>query len=230
MGHRLVRIPVAQWRALAGWCWERDQQAQLPQLARLATADLPAQLDAAAVRELRAELLAWPRGLCPPDVTAALDALLPFLETAIEVVDAYAGKPYTVTIVFQPEYVVPETERDSLFAVVSREERRRLYNLFGGIKSLDDAIQVLGPPDDDSTPVVTKKEPETEEAAPALQRIPALRTLTYRRLSEAAEVRIMDFGDTFLVQLYGKYVGPPEEPPRRGKLGAGWGGSWPARK
>jgi hypothetical protein len=101
MGHRLVRIPLAEWRALAGWCWEHDRQAQLPRLAGLGTADPPAVLDAVAVRALWAEVFARPSGPHPPEVRSALDALLPFLEEAIEIVDGYAGRPFTVTIIFQ---------------------------------------------------------------------------------------------------------------------------------
>jgi hypothetical protein len=100
-GHLLVKIPLAEWRALARWCWEGDRPARLPRLASLGTADPPAVLGAAAVRELQAEVLVRPLRPPPPEVTSALDALVPFLEHAVQVVDFYAGKPYTVTVVFQ---------------------------------------------------------------------------------------------------------------------------------
>jgi hypothetical protein len=101
MGHRLVRIPLAAWRGLAEWCWGHDRLSQFRQLAGLGTADPPAVLDAAAVRELWAEVRARPPGPHPPEVTAALDALRSFLEEAVEVVGGYSGRPYRVSIVFQ---------------------------------------------------------------------------------------------------------------------------------
>ena len=107
MGHWSVRISLAAWRALAEWCWESGRPARFPRLAGLGTADPPAVLDAVAVRELREEVLARPPGPHPPELTAALDALAPFLEAAIEVVNGYDGRPYTVTIVFQRGHAQP---------------------------------------------------------------------------------------------------------------------------
>jgi hypothetical protein len=100
-GHLIVKIPLADWRALARWCWEGDRPARFPRLASLGTADPPAVLGAAAVRELQAEVLVRPLRQPPPEVTSVLDALIPFLERAVQVVDFYAGKPYTVRVVFQ---------------------------------------------------------------------------------------------------------------------------------
>jgi hypothetical protein len=112
MGHRLVRIPLAAWRAMAEWCWEHDRPSQFRQLAGLGTADPPAMLDAAAVRQFWGEVRARPPGPHPPEVTAALDALLSFLGDAVEIVDGYAGRPYMVSVVIQRGSAELATPRD----------------------------------------------------------------------------------------------------------------------
>jgi hypothetical protein len=109
MGHLIVRIPLADWRALADWCWEENRRERFRRLVSLGTGDPPTALDAIAVRELREEVLARPSGPYPQAITSALDALVPFLEEAIRVVDGYAGKPYTVTIDFRRGQVKPGT-------------------------------------------------------------------------------------------------------------------------
>jgi len=48
----------------------------------------------------------------PPEVAAALDALVPFLDDAIAVVDGYAGRPFAVTIVFERGRAEPAAEAD----------------------------------------------------------------------------------------------------------------------
>jgi hypothetical protein len=100
MIHRLVRIPLADWRALADWCWEEERREQFRRLVSLGTGDPSTALDAVAVRQLEAEVLAQPTEPRPQAVTSALDALVPFLEEAIQIVEHYAGKPYTVTVGF----------------------------------------------------------------------------------------------------------------------------------
>src|SRR5262249_39745658 len=103
----------------------------------------------------------------------------------------------------------PESKRGSLFAVIQPEEERRLYKLLGGIKSLKDAIQILGLPDDDNPCGVTMKGPESDGAAPTTQ---SFRTLRYSRLSETADLCITDYRSNGVhFSLQGKYIGPPTE-------------------
>lgn len=101
----------------------------------------------------------------------------------------------------------PASKRELLFAVIPAEEQRRLYSLLEGIKTLEEAIGILGPPDDDSPHGVTETYPEQKGKPPTVQ---SFRTLTYRQLSETAEVCITDSPtDRVHVMLWGKYIGLP---------------------
>ncbi len=103
----------------------------------------------------------------------------------------------------------PESKRELLFAVISAKEQRRLYELLDGIKTIDEAIRVLGPPDEDGPHGVTQSHPEREGKAPTVQ---SFRTLNYRQLSETAEVCIVDYQkDRVHVMLRGKYIGLPRK-------------------
>lgn len=67
---------------------------------------------------------------------------------------------------------VPESLRDTFFAIITPEEEQRLNRLAEGITSPEDALRVFGPPDRDR------------------------HTLTYRNLSETAYVvAIVDNGE-----------------------------------
>jgi hypothetical protein len=112
MIHHLVRIPLADWRALADWCWEEERREHFRRLVSLGTGDPSTALDAIAVRQLQAEILAQPSSPCPQAVTCAVDALVLFLEEAIRVVDHYAGKPYRVTIGFHKGPAEPGSQRN----------------------------------------------------------------------------------------------------------------------
>jgi hypothetical protein len=101
----------------------------------------------------------------------------------------------------------PDSKRDLLFAVIPVEEERRLYQLFHGIKTLNDAIQVLGPPDQDNPHGVKQTKPERAGTAPT---VAYFRTLWYSRLSTVAEVFVEDYGsDGVHFRLQGKHIAPP---------------------
>jgi hypothetical protein len=103
----------------------------------------------------------------------------------------------------------PESKRGLLFAVVPPEEEGRLYKLLGSIKTLDRAMQVLGPPDDDNPHGLREEHPEREGSAPTVE---SFRTLRYFDLSETADVNIAESrtgGVHFWLQ--GKYLGPPSD-------------------
>jgi hypothetical protein len=123
---------------------------------------------------------------------------------------------------FQAEYVVPESERDSLFADVTRDEAGRLRKLFADVRTSEDVLQILGPPDEAIPAAATPRRREPGEAVPAVavKRFP---TLIYSRLSETAEVHFTERSDGYSVQLYRKYLGPPEQQTCRGKLSSAWG-------
>jgi hypothetical protein len=101
----------------------------------------------------------------------------------------------------------PESKRALLFAVIPPEEERRLCKMLGQLKTIDEAIQVLGPPDEDMPYGWTERHPETEETASTVE---SFRTLRYSRLSETANVFIMDTraGPVHFC-LCGKYLGSP---------------------
>jgi len=103
----------------------------------------------------------------------------------------------------------PKSRRESLFAVISPEEASRLYKLLGRLKTLDEAIRTLGPPDDDDPHGLTEKQPARQGKAPMVE---SFRTLRYSGLSTTVDVHFTDTrtgGIHFWLQ--GKYVGPPLE-------------------
>jgi hypothetical protein len=103
----------------------------------------------------------------------------------------------------------PKSKRVLLFAVILPEEQGRLYKLLGGIKTLDEALQALGPPDEDNPHGLTEKKKEREGTAPTVE---SFRVLRYSRLSPTADVYITQSrtGDAHF-WLSGKYLGPPSE-------------------
>src|SRR5262249_27430515 len=81
----------------------------------------------------------------------------------------------------------PPSKRASMFTSFSRKEERRLYRLFGGLRTLQEVIEKLGPPEEGLENGLAVQEPEKDGAAPALR---TYRTLRYSRLSETAEVQV----------------------------------------
>ena len=103
----------------------------------------------------------------------------------------------------------PESKRDLLFAVIPPEEERRLSKLLGGLKTLDQATQALGPPDDDNPQGLTETQVEREGTAPTAE---SSRTLRYPGLSETADVYITETRTGGLhFWLQGKYLRPPPD-------------------
>lgn len=103
----------------------------------------------------------------------------------------------------------PESKRDLLFAVITAEEEERLTELLRGIRSLDDAVRMLGPPDRDEPHAITQRMPEKSGKPPAIE---SFRMLVYSELSETAEVWITDYRERGLsVRLQGKCIGLPRE-------------------
>jgi hypothetical protein len=97
-----------------------------------------------------------------------------------------------------------------LFAVIPREEEHRLYKLLGGLKTLDEAMQVLGSPDDDIPHGLTEKRPEQDGAPPTVE---SFRTLRYCGLSETADVNITESRTGSIhFWLQGKYTAAAPNP------------------
>ncbi len=103
--------------------------------------------------------------------------------------------------------VAPESKRRSLFATISIDESERLQRLTTGLKTVEEAIAALGQPDEDDPQGTTTKTPGTETATP---RLTTCRMLTFRRLSETAEVDLIDYGPEGLsFSFRGKFLGKP---------------------
>src|SRR5262249_40063807 len=83
----------------------------------------------------------------------------------------------------------PASKRALLFSVIPRDEERRLYQLLGAIKTLGEASQVLGPPDDDNPHGLTQKRAERDSTAPTVE---SFRTFRYSGLSDTADVFISE--------------------------------------
>lgn len=98
----------------------------------------------------------------------------------------------------------PESQRDSLFAVVPAQELDRIAELFGGLTSLEEVIARIGSPDHDMPRGRTKTWPEKEGQPP---RVEYSRTLIYSDLSEVANVRVSErFAKGIDVVLNGKEI------------------------
>jgi hypothetical protein len=99
----------------------------------------------------------------------------------------------------------PESKRPLLFSVIPGDEERRLFALLGSFKTVEEATQALGPPDEEIPYGLTMKQPEQDGNAPNIE---SFRTLRYSSLSETAVVNISDSRDGRIhVWLHGKYIG-----------------------
>jgi hypothetical protein len=103
--------------------------------------------------------------------------------------------------------VAPASKRDLLFAVISYEERERLFELLRPIRTMTDALSALGQPDRDDAAGEVRSRPEKNGQPPTIE---YFRTMVYDRLSSVAEVWIIERPDGEVhCYLQGKYVGGP---------------------
>ena len=99
----------------------------------------------------------------------------------------------------------PESRRDRLFAVISSEEEKRLFSLLNGVRTIDDAIEALGPPDLDRPDGVGWRHAEGEQTPPKSERF---RSAIYSRLSDVADIHFTVYPNGSVhASLQGKYVG-----------------------
>jgi hypothetical protein len=105
----------------------------------------------------------------------------------------------------------PPSKRGSLFATITQDENSRLIALATGFKTVKQAVAKLGTPDDDMPAGLGMGSKPTEGEAPTFT---SYRTLTYKGLSETADVVLIDYGPEhgLRVTLRGKYLGKPEHP------------------
>jgi hypothetical protein len=104
----------------------------------------------------------------------------------------------------------PPSKRGTLFTYISDQEAARLYRMFDGMRTLEEVVRAVGPPDHDAERGLTVREPEKKGKPPRLR---TYRTLRYTRLSDPADVEV--FADpaegNLQVGLVGKHIGPPVE-------------------
>ncbi len=98
----------------------------------------------------------------------------------------------------------PESLRSALFETVTSSERERLDILCKDIYTLDDAINILGRPDQDDPKGVIVQSPEKDGNPPSTR---SYRTLTYENLSKTVAVHITDYlKDRVFVEYQGKCI------------------------
>lgn len=101
----------------------------------------------------------------------------------------------------------PESRRGLHFATIPDSEMTRLFALTEPLKTLADVLGALGEPEDD-TPQGLIVETPAKDGSPATSQ--ALRTLTYTRLSDTADLQIhlaKHPSEEIRVTLQGKYIG-----------------------
>ncbi len=97
----------------------------------------------------------------------------------------------------------PRSKRSLLFATIPRSEEKRLAVLLGPIKTLDEAVALLGKPDYDGHGRV--RDPGSDERAPTVE---CRREIRYEDLSDVAAVWITERPDgSVSCCLQGKYIG-----------------------
>ena|SRR5215813_158235 len=103
----------------------------------------------------------------------------------------------------------PDSFRPSKFAVLSSGELERLRKLIKDLKSVDQVLAAFGKPDSDEQPGVMWTTPETDEHGEITE---SFRALTYRNLSQTADIRVAvgPGGETHF-SFSGKYLGEGEE-------------------
>jgi hypothetical protein len=101
----------------------------------------------------------------------------------------------------------PESRRDTLFAVVPNEEYERLHALTAGIKSVEDAVRVLGTPSrDEATTIPPGFAPPTDREGKSTWPV---RFLTFSDCSKLADIQVSVKADNSIeVSVGPKYTGP----------------------
>ncbi len=99
----------------------------------------------------------------------------------------------------------PTSKRPLLFHVVSSEEKRRLADLLVPIRSIRELVETLGEPDEDDPAGMWER---FEELKDRPSRVVPYRMLTYKSLSDVANVQVYERPDgTIGWSLSGKYLG-----------------------
>jgi hypothetical protein len=100
----------------------------------------------------------------------------------------------------------PRSKRASMFAHITSAETQRLLALTKDLRTVADAIERFGPPDEDLAGGFTTNTREKGLQPPTVS---SYRTLRYKQLSETADVTLVDYGPErgLHTTLTGKYLG-----------------------
>jgi hypothetical protein len=99
---------------------------------------------------------------------------------------------------------MPESRRDQLFARVTVSEEHRLRELAKEIKTIDDAIRILGKPDADRADGLRTHMADSDTEPTEIN---SYRTITYLGLSKTADVTFIDHREHGVaIQFTGKYL------------------------
>jgi hypothetical protein len=103
--------------------------------------------------------------------------------------------------------LAPESRRGKLFCAVPDLEYERLGTLAAGVASVEDALRILGTPSSDEP--VTLPQWYVPSARRDGQLSRPIRALTFRGLSDVAEVQVLVRDDKSTQVIIGaKYIGP----------------------
>jgi hypothetical protein len=113
----------------------------------------------------------------------------------------------------------PASRRERLFAKPSREELQRLKELTKDIRTIEDALRILGTPEWDNPRGMTSSKPATDGSPPVTT---VHRTICYYELSDTADVCVTEFGSagatvSFRHKTLKSDALPPAEPPMRAR-------------
>ncbi len=98
----------------------------------------------------------------------------------------------------------PDSRRSRLFARITRAELRRLRDLTTDIRTLEDAVRILGEPDQDEAEGMTVHTPGSENEPPVVR---SYRMLRYNDHSDTAVIEITDYlKDKVDIGFQGKYL------------------------
>jgi len=105
---------------------------------------------------------------------------------------------------------MPRSKRAELFAYISQAEVERLDTLTRPLKSVKDAVRVLGRPDRDTPRGLSVRTPAKGRRAP---RVASYRVFIFTQLSDTADVDLVDSGpEGIRFSFRGKYLGKGKGP------------------
>jgi hypothetical protein len=110
---------------------------------------------------------------------------------------------------------MPRSRRGELFAYISEAEVARLDELTRGISSVEEAVRILGRPDTDMAAGMRERTPARGRRPP---RVSTHRVLTFSRLSDTADVQLIDSGPRIRFSYIGKYLGAPKKRPQNKRM------------